>query len=92
MITRDALRKFPFELANLGGHLLKSREQLLKEPYLSATAIVEKMGLNVETVVDYWETIDYRLEDEHLQGLRLFFQLCKKYHLLEDEPELNFLV
>ena len=91
MIHRSALDEFAAELAGLGQQLLRSREQLSNEPYLLATVLAETVGLDAKTVVDYWETIDYRLDKDHLQGLQLFFRLCKKYHLLDEEPELTFL-
>lgn len=91
MINRNALDRFALQLADLGRQLLKSREQLLKKPDLQAMVVAESVGLAVATIIDYWETIDYRLEKDHLLGLQLFFQLCKKYNLLDDEPELNFL-
>ena len=91
MIHRTALDEFAVELSGLGRQLLQSREQLLIEPYPLATVLAETVGLDAKTVVDYWETIDYRLDRDHLQGLQLFFRLCKKYHLLDEEPELNFL-
>ncbi|MDX2480058.1 MAG: menaquinone biosynthesis protein [Desulfuromusa sp.] len=91
MINRNALEGFSLQLAGLGRQLLQSREQLFNQPYPQAAAVAKSVGLDVETVIDYWETIDYRLDKPHLQGLQLFFQLCKKYHLLDDVPELNFL-
>lgn len=91
MIHRSALDKFAAELAGLGQQLLHSRKQLSNEPYLLATVLAETVGLDAETVVDYWETIDYCLDKDHLQGLKLFFRLCEKYHLLDEEPELSFL-
>ncbi len=91
MIDLSSLHKFPIALADLGQQLLLSREQLLKEPYPLATIIAEDVGLAAQTIVDYWQTIDYRLDEEHLQGVQLFFRLCKKYQLLDEEPELNFL-
>ncbi|SEA65412.1 chorismate dehydratase [Desulfuromusa kysingii] len=91
MIDRNALDLHSSALAELGEQLLQSRQQLIGNPYLHATVIAKKVGLNTETIVDYWNTIDYRLEKEHLRGLQLFFQLCEKYQLLEGQPELNFL-
>jgi len=90
MIHRNALDRFPLELSTLGQQLLQSREQLLNDPYPIAKTVAEKVGLDVETIVNYWQTIDYTLGKEHIQSLQLFFQLCKKYNLLEEEPELNF--
>ncbi|MBW2505157.1 MAG: menaquinone biosynthesis protein [Deltaproteobacteria bacterium] len=41
-------------------------------------------------LVRYWQNISYDLTDLHLKGLKLFFQLCKKYELLNDVPEFHF--
>jgi len=91
MIHRNALDRFPLQLAALGQQLHRTRKQLIDEPYPVAKSVAEKVGLDIETVVNYWQTIDYHLKNEHLQGLQLFFQLCVKYDLLVEEPELNFL-
>ena len=91
MIERSALEKFSESLAGLGGQLMASREQIFNAPYPAVVNVADRVGLNTATIVDYWNTIDYRLEKEHLQGLQLFFQLCKKHNLLEEEPELNFM-
>ncbi len=91
MACRNSLNQFTIELQDLGSQLLQSREQLMDERYFIAKEVAEKIGLSIQTVVDYWGTIDYRLEREHLRGLQLFFSLCQKYCLLDDEPELNFL-
>jgi len=90
MINRGALDKFSTELAALGQQLTASRRQVTAEPNQVVAYVADKIGLDTTTIVDYWKTIDYRLEKAHLQGLRLFFKLCTKYNLLEEEPELNF--
>lgn len=91
MIHRQAVDQFPLSLSALGQQLTRSRMQFMSEPYPIARSLAEIVGLGVESIVDYWRTIDYRLEKEHLQSLQLFFKLCVKYQLLAEQPELNFL-
>ena len=91
MVDRNSLDTFSDAFAVLGKQLQSSRRQLISDPYPLASVLANKVGLEAEDVVDYWHTIDYRLEKQHLQGLKLFFQLCVKYHLLESQPEINFL-
>ena len=91
MIWRKSLEKFAVEFAALEEQLLLSRKQLLNLPYPFADNVAETVGLDAKTIVNYWETIDYRLENEHLQGLKLFFKLCVKYNLLDENPELTFI-
>ena len=90
MIQRNALDRFSHELVLLGEQLQRSRHQLINNPYPVAKGVATA-GLDVETVVSYWKTIDYRLENQHLKSLRLFFELCRKHNLLKNEPKLNFL-
>ena len=91
MVCRKSLEKFAGEFAGLGKQLLLSREQLFNFPYLFAANLVETVGLDAKEIVKYWKTIDYRLEDEHLQGLQLFFELCVMHNLLDEDPELTFI-
>ena len=91
MIHHQAVERFPLALSVLGEQLTQSRRQFMCEPTPPARRLAETVGLSVESIVNYWRTIDYQLEKPHLQSLQLFFELCVKYQLLEQEPELNFL-
>ncbi len=91
MVCRSSLEKFSTELTELGHQLLLSRQQFIQDPQPLAKDISAVLGLDYKIIIDYWETIDYRLESSHLKGLQLFFSLCKKYQLLDEEPQLNFL-
>ena len=90
MICRKSLSTHCGELSQLGGQLTQARERLDERSLDIAVMVAQKVGLRPETVVDYWQTIDYHLEDDHLRSLKLFFSLCKRYRLLNEEPELNF--
>lgn len=91
MIRKDALAKYAEPLKHLGSQLMKSRTQVLAHPHSFAETAARATGIDAGTIINYWKTIDYRLNDEHKKGLLLFFSLCSKYKLLEQEPELNFL-
>ena len=91
MVCRKSLERFTSELGDLGEQLFRSREQLLNAPTLAATSLAQTVGLDAEMIVNYWETINYRLDQEHLQGLQLFFNLCVKHNLLDGDPGLTFI-
>ena len=91
MIHRQVVDRYPLALAALGEQLTQSRRQFMCEPFPIARSLAETVGLSAESIVNYWRTIDYHLEKEHLQSLQLFFDLCEKYQLLEERPELDFL-
>lgn len=50
------------------------------------------LGLPADLIRSYiTETIDYSLDDENLEALRLFFQLAREYRLIGSAQELRFL-
>lgn len=90
MIRKDALSQHVDQLSCLGDQLMKSRQRVLGRPEFYAEEIAAKSQIDVRTIIDYWRTIDYRLDAEHKEGVTLFFKLCVKHGLLLQEPELNF--
>ena len=90
MIRRPALSQFSQALSQLAEQLRHSCQQVLQNPEDLAAAVAPASGLTAQKVVNYWRTIDYRLEAAHIEGLQLFFTLCVKHHLLEENPTLEF--
>ncbi len=89
MIRRSALQPFTQELSSLGKQLQASLQKVMRNPEPLARQMASEK-LTAAQIVDYWQNIDYSLTESHLQGLRLFFQLCGKYQLLDQEPNLEF--
>lgn len=53
----------------------------------------ERLGLKAETIRDYLtNNIDYSLDEENLQGLRLFYRYAAECKVLPPAPELQFMV
>lgn len=90
MIRRSSLSRFSTELADLSSQLQLSLDRVLGAPETAAVEFAEKSLLTPEKIVAYWRSIDYRLTPKHLEGLQLFFKLCVKHKLLEQEPALDF--
>jgi chorismate dehydratase len=90
MIRRDSLPKHGDAIAALSQQLHNSRRQLLSAPQGVAEKYTESCGLQQQQIVDYWHCIDYRLHDQHRAGLKLFFELCVKFQLLTEIPDLEF--
>lgn len=55
-----------------------------------ARSVPERSWMSEAGLVDYWQTMSYQLGEDHIRGLELFFQLCRKQSLLPDLPQLNF--
>lgn len=90
MIRRESLKKYPQQLSGLSEQLRQSHDRVMGDPWAIAQRHTTATGLSSEQIVDYWHHINYRLDQAHLDGLRLFFRLCVKQKLLEQEPPLQF--
>jgi chorismate dehydratase len=91
MVRRDASDVFSFQLAQLSTQLHSSLQQVFASPEMVAADFAGRSELSTQQIAAYWQGIDYDLTEAHLAGMRLFFQLCVKQQLLEDEPVLEFL-
>ncbi len=47
-------------------------------------------GYTTEQIIDYWNTIDYRLTSSHIEGLKLFYDLAYEIKEIGKTPKLNF--
>jgi len=77
--VRQLLHQLRRSLAQAQGHL----EEL-------ARGCAAESGLSAASIANYWQTMSYGLDDEHLQGLKHYFALCHRHGLLEHEPEVQF--
>jgi len=91
MVRKAVVKRHTEALGRLGGQLLQSRTSVLQHPHVFAEDAAQQTVMTPEQIVSYWSTISYVLDNEHLQGLTLFFERCFKYGLLRENPPLNFL-
>lgn len=47
-------------------------------------------GLSSYQIIDYWEIIDYRLDESHIKGLEKYYELAHQIGELKNIPKLNF--
>lgn len=90
ILRKEALNQHADPLTKLSAQLQQSYDHVMNDPDPVAELQMKATGLSKEQIVDYWQSIDYRLDKAHRDGLRLFFKLCVKHNLLEDEPSLDF--
>jgi chorismate dehydratase len=41
-------------------------------------------------LISYWHAMSYDLEEQHLEGLKLFFHYCHKFGFLPAQPQISF--
>ncbi len=89
ILRRDSAARLSAAIYNLQGQLDRS----ISLAFSDLALLAEKSGATGEAVkklVNYWQTIDYSLSDNHLKGLELFIHLCRKYKLLQTVPKIEF--
>ncbi|BCR04693.1 chorismate dehydratase [Desulfuromonas versatilis] len=90
ILRREAASAKRGEVVQLLRQLAASRERACASLEELAAAVPEVEWMGSQRLVDYWRCMSYDLGGAHLEGLRLFFGLCRKHGLLESEPEVKF--
>ncbi len=90
-VRKAALRDASPQL-NIAQVFQQSRDNGLKHISEIATAWAPKLGLAQKLISDYLtENVDYALDAENLEGLRLFYRYGAECGVLPQAPELEFL-
>ncbi len=78
-------------LTYLFSMLEKARENIASDADILASKAPESAWINPASLADYWrDSITYRLDREHLDGLQMFYQLASELKLISTLPELSF--
>jgi chorismate dehydratase len=89
IIRRESAAKMAAEISALQSALGQS----LKRAFGNLEELAIKTGATPEKVaalVNYWQTINYALGDQHIAGFELFAELCVKHKLLKKTPRIEF--
>ncbi len=71
--------------------LYKSYNFYLKNQLYILNAFANDYELEREKILAYWNRLDYTLTENHLNSLKLFFELLKKHGFIEKIPAFNFI-
>ncbi len=89
IVRRAIFETLKVELLQLQHQLQQSREVAFND--LEALAQVTCPDwFSTEQLVNYWQSMSYKLDDQQIAGLNYFFKLCVKYDYLPQLPTLNF--
>lgn len=91
MVRRDSIAQFAGQLSSLGEQLTLSRDRFFADLDGIAASLCVESVLTAQQKVNYWQSIDYGLGEKHIEGLKLFFDLCLKHKLLNEQPQIKFL-
>ena len=90
ILRRQAAREKAEDVRTLHEQLKCSRERAFASLETLAKATPEREWMGEGGLIDYWNCMSYELGEAHLEGLRFYFHLCARHHLLDEEPELHF--
>ncbi|OEU72077.1 MAG: hypothetical protein BA874_04455 [Desulfuromonadales bacterium C00003068] len=90
IVRRESLATLTDELLQLQQQLEASRKMAFADLNSLAKSVQGKEWITTEQLVEYWQSMSYSLDDQHVKGLTLFFQLCVKYEYLAEMPEISF--
>lgn len=90
ILRREAAEQYPEAVLNLARQLQEARQQAFAHLPEMAQKLAQSSGFSARQLVEYWQGMSYDLTDGHLEGLTLYFTLCRKYGLLETIPDCHF--
>lgn len=90
IVRRQVVAGKAAEVNELALQLRISLDRALADLPAMAEVYAGTATLDAAALVDYWQTVSYALDEDHLTGLKLYFSLCVKHGLLADLPELEF--
>lgn len=91
LLRRESLDRDPAAIVELHRRLVDAKHIAL-ESYSDIAASVEACGwLEVEALVDYWQTISYELTKEHLDGLKLFYEYAAELGIAPGEVKIDLM-
>lgn len=88
---RQAVERCRAQVLALQPQLTESVRRSFSSLERLAAETPEREWLGEAGLVAYWRAMSYELSEDHLRGMRLFFQLCRKYGFLDEVPEIRFL-
>lgn len=92
MANRATITNKAYELGVFRELLDAARDSLYEQAPVLAERASERTWMTTEQLIGYWRhAITYRLDAEHLNGLRQFYRFAAELKLVDSEQELEFL-
>ena len=90
ILRREAATSKHVEVRELLDQLGASRQRAFASLTALAAQAPERSWMGEERLIAYWRCMSYDLDERHLAGLRLFFELAYRHGLVSQEVPLNF--
>jgi len=92
-IVHNSALQQPVLLQEYREHLSESIMAFRAEPRLALEGWTKKYPTRIpmDTLLDYFEVVDYRFTEAHKESLAIFFRLCYQAGMIPEIPHLYFL-
>ncbi len=90
IVRRDAIAERYDEVSRLWRDLSAAKEIARREYAEIASSCTSREWLGLDDLIAYWNTISYDLGNEHLEGLKRYYQHAVGLGILDRPPEIRF--
>lgn len=70
--------------------LTKSFEYFKKDPSNLAETFKQQFNMKTDEILNYWDSLSFELNNNHLDSLNLYFRLAKKHGFIKAVPNIEF--
>lgn len=86
IIRRDSFARHREKIKKIHEVLLKAKERFAKERESYLKDLPHLKYMDREFILDYWNTINYDLNEEHLRSINKFYELSAELNILPKAP------
>jgi chorismate dehydratase len=90
IVRRESFKELSEPLQRLRGQLALSRQKAFEDLTVLAESTRGRDWITGEQLIEYWQSMSYYLDAQHVAGLKYFFELCVTYGYLPEMPEIDF--
>lgn len=90
IIRRDSFNKNREKFKQIYEVLLNAKKRFLKDKNYFFNGLPQLKVIDRSQILDYWETINYDLTEEHIKSINKFYKLSAELNLIPKAPLLAF--
>lgn len=90
IVRRDSYNIHREKFKQIHNILLKAKQRFLKDKISFLNGLPQLKVIKKEQILDYWETINYDLTEEHIKSINKFYKLSAELNIIPKAPLLAF--
>lgn len=86
IVRRDSYNKNREKFKQIHGALLNAKKRFLKDKNYFLNGLPQLKVIDRAQILDYWETINYDLTEEHIKSINKFYKLSAELNIIPKAP------